>query len=359
MKIATITCHRAFNYGAVLQAYALEKFLEKDKNQVEVIDYYPKDLHKTESKSMLVKLIRPIIRTFDFKKSQKVFGKFLQENMKLTKQRYHNLQELEEKVPDADIFIVGSDQVWNCNTKNGNDDSFFLTFVPENKRKVSYAASIAMDELTPEQEKRFYKNLKSFDKISVREKTAIKLLKKCGMEQVQKVLDPVYLLEKQDWDELAKKSEKKLEQEKYILVYGFKRQKNLYEYARKLAKQRNCKIYSINTNIEDKFLDVDKYFWNASPEDFVNLVKNAQEVVTNSFHGLSFSIIYQKPVHQFTKVGKENSRMLDLLDELSLSSRLVKDSNTLLDRDINFEEANKKIKEHRNQSMEFLRDLYR
>lgn len=180
------------------------------------------------------------------------------------------------------------------------------------------------------------------------------MLNNIGIENVERVLDPVYLLDKREWDKIADKSNLKLEKQKYILVYGFKRQKDLYKYARNLAKERKYKIYSINTNFEDYFLDVDKYFYNATPYDFVNLVKNAQEIVTNSFHGLSFSIIYNKPVHQFKKMGNENSRMVDLLEELNMSERLVKDK--ILDKKVKSAETDGIIEYNKNISIQFLKN---
>lgn len=353
MKVGIITCHRAFNYGAVLQTYALQKYLKDHGCEVEIIDYTPQYIRKSYNKSILKRIIRPILRHHDFKKSNQVFGNFLNEDVSLTKRRYYTYEELKENLPDVDAYITGSDQIWNCNIENGKDDAFFLKFVPENKRKISYAASISMDEIPQNQKDRFRENLKDFNFISVREKTAVKLLKEIGIENVEKVLDPVYLLDVAEWNKITQKSTLRLENEKYILAYGFKQQKDLYKYARKLANARNCKLYSINTNFEDKFLDVDKYFYNATPYDFVNLVKNAQEVVTNSFHGLSFSIIYNKPVHQFKKNGTENSRMVDLLNELDLSERLVI-SEELLTNQLNYDITETIIAKNKTKSIEFL-----
>lgn len=353
MKVGIITCHRAFNYGAVLQAYALQKYLRNHGYEVEVIDYTPQYIRKSYNKSILKKIIRPILRYHDFKKSNQVFGNFLNQEVKLTEKRYYTYEELKENPPDCDAYIAGSDQIWNCNIENGKDDAFFLKFVPKDKRKISYAASISMDEIPQNQKYRFKENLKDFNYISVREQTAVKLLKEIGIENVEKVLDPVYLLDIAEWNKVAKNSTHELENEKYILAYGFKQQKDLYQYARRLANTRNCKLYSINTNFEDKFLDVDKYFYNATPYDFVNLVKNAQEVVTNSFHGLSFSIIYNKPVHQFKKSGTENSRMIDLLSELNMSERLVT-NDEFLDNRVSYTKTNEIIKNYCEKSANFL-----
>ena len=353
MKIGIITCHRAFNYGAVLQAYALQKFLKNEEYEVKVIDYTPKYIRKSYNKNKLKRIIRPMLRFYDFRKSNKVFGDFLNNNVSLTKKRYYSYNELVNNPPEFDCFIAGSDQIWNCNIENGKDDAFFLRFVGEDKIKMSYAASIAMNEIPEEQKERFKRNLQDFDHISVREQTGINLLQQIGIKNVEKVLDPVYLLEREQWDEFADKSSLNLEKEKYILAYGFKRQKDLYQYARKLATSKGYKLYSINTNFEDKFLDVDKYFYNATPNDFVHLVRNAQDIVTNSFHGLSFSIIYNKPVHQFKKSGNENSRMTDLLEELKMSKRLV-NNNEIITNTIDYNETNKIIKENRKKSIDFL-----
>ena len=354
MRVGIITCHRAFNYGAVLQAYALQRFISNNGHQVQVIDYTPKYIRKSYNKSLLTRLVRPILRHHDFKTSNKVFGEFLNKNVSLTPKRYYTYEELKNDPPDLECFIAGSDQIWNCNLENGKDDAFFLKFIDNDKIKMSYAASIAMDKIPNDQKDRFKNNLKEFNYISVREKTAVKLLKEIGIKNVERVLDPVYLLERSQWDELADKSSLELNKEKYILAYGFKRQENLYKYARELATKKGYKLYSINTNFEDNFLDVDEYYYNATPNDFVNLVRNAQEVVTNSFHGLSFSIIYNKPVHQFKKSGNENSRMTDLLEELKMSDRLVNTNNEIIDKKINYSETNEIVQANRSKSIEFL-----
>lgn len=354
MKINIITCHRAFNYGAVLQTYALQKYLKDNNYDVQVIDYVPKyiEKRKSQNKNIILRIVRPLLRFYDFKKSNKVFTKFLIDNIDLTT-KYATYEQLEKNTPEAEVYIAGSDQIWNCDLENGKDDAYFLKFVKDDKKKISYAASIAMDEIPEKEKDRFKKLLKRFNFISVREQTGVKLLNEINIKNVEKVLDPVYLLEKKQWDELAKRSKLDLEKEKYVLAYGFKRQKDLFSYARELADKKGYKLYSINTNFEDFLLNVDKYYYNATPYDFINLIKNAQDVVTNSFHGLSFSIIYNKKVHQFRKNSKDNSRMLDLLDEVKLSNRLVK--GAILEDEINYEDTNKKIKEERKKSIDFLK----
>ena len=356
----TITCHSALNYGAVLQTYALYTYLTNCGLNGKVIDYQPNYFNKVETENILKRIIRPIVRRPDFIKGKKVFGKFLSENIILTN-RVSNITDLNTNLEKAKVFITGSDQVWNCSKGGvGNDDAFFLSFVKEkNALKISYAASIAMNELSESQKNRFKKLLADFDYISVREKTGVNLLNNIGIKNIYQVLDPVYLLTAEDWIKLINKSNlvQKLKKEKYILVYGFLQQKNVYEYAEKLAKAKNFKIYNVNTAIEDFFLKTDKYFWNVRPEDFLALIYYSQEVVTNSFHGLSFSLIFNKIFHLFGKNGNSSSRMFDMVDSVGLNNRIVK-NNTLLDDSIDYNIVNEILEEKIDYSKEYLKKVF-
>ncbi len=353
MKSYTITCHRPLNYGAVLQAYALNTKLIEIGLDAKVIDYNP-DYYTKSNKSWALRALRNVLRAPDWIYGRMKFGDFVTKHIPLSERKYRDLSELKNSTPEAEIYFAGSDQIWNCEELfNGKDDAFFLTFAPENARKISYAASLAMPQIPDNQIERYRKLIGDFDAVSIREKDGVDLIQSIGIKGVVNVLDPVFLLESERWDDLSKQS--KFEpKEKYILVYGFKRQKNLYSYARKLAKTHGVKVYSINTNIEDYFLDVDKYFWNASPETFVKLVKNAFSVVTNSFHGLSFSVIYNTPFHFFARSGKGNSRMTNLLSDLNLSDRMIQ-SESLISNEINYKEANDFITSKRKESIDFIK----
>lgn len=353
LKSYTITCHRPLNYGAVLQSYALNTKLKQLGLDAKVIDYYP-DYYKISSKKLHIRIIRYFLRLPDWIIGNKRFGKFIDDYIPLSSKTYKNIEELNENIPIADFYFAGSDQIWNCDELfNGKDDAFFLTFAPKKTKKISYAASLAMPEIPVEQVDRYTKLIQDFDSISIREKDGVDLVEGLGIKNVQHVLDPVFLLKSKDWDVIVDSSSFE-PTEKYVLIYGFKRQKNLYQYARKLGSELGIKVYAINTNIEDYFLDIDKYFWNASPETFVKLIKNAECVVTNSFHGLSFSIIYNKPFHLFSRSGKANSRMLSLLKNLNLSDRIV-ESDDLKSNDFEFDFANKIIEEKRKESINFIK----
>lgn len=346
MKISVITCHRAHNYGAVLQAYALQKYLTGKGHEAEVIDYYPS--YVKETGSALKKIVKRVCFLPNRIKCKKSFGGFLNREIKLSSRTYASFEELKRFSPDADMFVTGSDQVWNMNMQNGRDDSYFLKFAPENAKKVSYAASIAMDELSDEQADRMKKMLEDFDEVSVREKTGCSLLE--GFEiPCSQVCDPVYLPGVDQWRQMAKN---KADGEKYILVYAFYGQKNVYEYARAIAKKEKCKVYSVNTSYLDAFRGVDKYFWAVSPEEFVGLVSGAHRVVTNSFHGFSFSLIFNKPVCVFKTDKKGNSRLIDMVEK---TGQLNANGNNQIIADISdYTDINEKLKEYVRESKAFL-----
>ena len=362
MDFLTITCHSAFNYGAVLQTYGLYTYLFNCGLKGKVIDYQPKYFNKPKTTNIFKLMIRPIIRYPDFKKGKKVFGGFISNNIPLT-DKMKSIEELKNNLEEAKVYITGSDQVWNCSAGEvGNDDAFFLSFVnkKENVKKISYAASIALNELPNNQVQRYKKLLSDFDNISIREKTGVKIVEDLGIDNVVQVLDPVYLLAKEDWIKLIEKSElvSKLKNENYILVYGFLQQKNVYDYAKRLAKEKNYKVFNINTLIEDFKLKTDKYFWNVKPEDFLALIYYAKDVVTNSFHGLSFSLILNKRFHLFGKNGNSSSRMFDMVDSVGLSNRIVTEDK-LIEGEINYYEVNEILKEKILQSKKYLENVFR
>jgi len=349
-----ITCHYAYNYGAVLQAYALSSFLNDNGMKTEIINYRPYYYRgSTKSTNSIKRLLRKIIRIPDNIKSEKVFYGFVKNYLPVTKE-YTTYKQLANAAISADIFIAGSDQIWNFKLPNGTDLAYYLDFVSNGAKKVSYAASLSNGSLS-ENEKQFLKvHLNDFDKISVREQTGKKLLESSGLSDIETVMDPVYLLRSEKWEKMAKCPKKKPEG-KYILVYAFNRQKYIFEAAKQLAKDYSYKIYSINTFWEDILQNTDYYYWNCKPEEFLYLIKYAECVVTNSFHGLSFSLIFNKPIQLFEKDDTGNSRMLDLLTLLGIGDMvLAKKGDKLVINNIPYKEINEKIKVQRTKSQKFI-----
>lgn len=346
MKVGIITCHRTHNYGAVLQAYALQHFLSNRGHEVKIIDYYPSYV-KWQDNS-LKGLPKRIVKLPDSIRCQKVFGRFLNERLILTEKTYETLDDLKEAHLDYDVFITGSDQVWNMNMHNGMDDSYFLSFAPDSAQRISYAASIAMEDLTEAQKTRFKKMLAQFYSVSVREQSGVKLLNAINISS-STVCDPVYLLDGSTWSKIEVAPKKK---EHYILIYAFYQQKEIFEKARAIAKEKGCKVYSVGASYLNAFMDVDKYFWAVSPEKFVSLIHNADMVLTNSFHGLSFSLILNVPVLAYKTKTSGNSRIIDMLKQISVYSD---NGGDLCANVTDYSEIQGRISEYRAKSIEFLK----
>jgi hypothetical protein len=365
MKICTITCHDVYNHGASLQAYALMKYLINCGNEVEIIDYKPNYLNKhynllsidnpkwekniiTKSIYLTIKLPKRLLG----RRRKVAFDTFTSKYLRLTKERYTSNEELKKNVPISDVYICGSDQIWNSLHQNGKDPAFYLDFVPEGKIKASYAASFATDTISEVIKPEIKKRIKRLDAVSVRERSGVEILKKLNINNSVNVVDPVFLLDKREWDKLGKEEFK----DKYILIYDFDDSKLIREIALKLQKLKGYKIYSINPG---RLGYADRYFKYVGPETFVALVKNANFVISNSFHAAVFSIIYEIDFAIVNRNEPINTRMRDLLEDLGLNDRLVDEKNNLdklLDK-IDYKDINGKLNKKIKFSKQFLNNV--
>ncbi len=231
-----------------------------------------------------------------------------------------------ELVNDYDYFITGSDQVWNFDCYR---PAFFLDFVPSNKRKISYAASISKDSLLDWQKTVFKNSLKSFSAVSVRENSAVDMIKDYSPVLVEHVLDPTLLLEREDYD---KACSPRIIQEKYMFCYFIGDNKISRALAEEYAKANGLKVVTLPylgkkwRSCDQKFGDYKLY--SVSPNDFLSLVKHAEVVFTDSFHALVFSHIYQKEYYIFkrSQLDTMTSRLYSLTKLLQTEERLCFDS---------------------------------
>lgn len=331
-KIRIITIHYGTNHGSVLQSYALSTYLKAKGHDVKVIDYIPPRykiwnslLRRNRGKYPLpvIMLYYPLAVLKSFRVREK-FERFLRRNIELTK-RYTTKEALKKDPPEADVYISGSDQVWN-NDYNGNEDlTYFLDFAPAHAKRIAYAASFGKERIT-EQE---YLNsvqplLTEFAAISVREKDAQNILQEMNISSVH-VVDPVFLLTKEQWRAFERPIHV---EEKYTLVYVMDGlHEELLDYAQKIQESMGNAIYTISfSKINDP--RVSKSFYLTDPKDFVGLMQKADTVVTNSFHGTAFSVMMGK---KFITVGKKqyNSRMESLLKRLNLMQHFVPSGENL------------------------------
>ena len=363
-KIKIITIHFGTNHGSVLQAYALSTYLKSVGCDAQIIDYVP-DRYKIwnslvskrrEQYPLPVILAYYPIAVLKSFRIRKKFESFLKKNLELTA-RYSSNEKLKINPPAADAYISGSDQVWNNDYNGKNEFSYFLDFAPEKSKRIAYAASFGKESISEEEYANKIKPLlQSFDAVSVRESDAQGILHEMEITSTH-VVDPVFLLSKDQWKAFGNSRQS---EEPYILVYVMDGLYNeLLDYAQKLKEKTGKKIYVVSfKKIKDE--RIAKCFHMANPKDFIGLVENADAVVTNSFHGTAFSVLFQK---KFTSIGKEryNSRMISLLEKLDLKSHFVASgmnlSGEVIEKTIqrnNIENVDKKLQEWIKTSKEFL-----
>lgn len=369
MIIKTITCHDVYNHGATLQAYALMEYLHDQGHDVEIIDYKPDYLSKRytifligdnwKNKNIIVKISYLLFKfpsRLIASKAKIPFILFKKKHMRITMQRYKNFEELKYLPPKADAYIAGSDQIWNTIYENGRDPAFYLDFAPAGSRKISYAASFASQQIVPEY-KTFVKSMvENFDFISVRETSGISILKSLGIDKGYHVLDPVFLLTKAHWDNMARIKFK----DKYILVYDFETNPAIKNIVEKIAKKNKLKIYAVNNY--GRTLYADKDYFECGPNTFLSLIKNADIIISNSFHATAFSIIFEKDFYVFDRIGHDiNTRMRDLLSICGLDNRLIQKESDFNPNatSLDFINVRNKMAEHIKISKNFLEHALR
>ena len=338
MKIKTITCHDVYNYGASLQAYALQQYLSSLGHDVEIIDYKPDymrvhynfwyvpDNSRYYCKAMKSGLFRFFLCCYFAPARFATYGRklkfdiFTRKYLHLTK-RYLSYQDLIDCPPEADVYIAGSDQIWNCKLPNGKDPAYFLQFGDKGIKRISYAASFAIPEIPDENKLQMHDWLKLFNAISVREKTGVKILDSLSVKGIE-VLDPVFLLTHDTWKTFCNCRTGE-EKKKYILVYDlFLNDDRLVKEAKRLSSKYNLEIISVDASRKCPFAD--KNISNAGPEEFVKLIANAEYVVTNSFHATAFSIIFNRRFSVYYKYSNI-SRISDILSTLGIEKQLNPD----------------------------------
>ena len=313
-KIGILTFHGADNLGAVLQAYALCEFIDKEINfRTEIIDYECEEVEKTRyvQGGNFVKKI-PLALYYRIKPHS--FDRFRKKNLMLSSNKYKK-ENIKKCNTMYSTFVAGSDQIWNIGC-SGNDTTYFLDFVEQEKRKISYAASMGTTEIEKEKVDELKNYLNSFDAISVREASSIK---KLDLPKDTSILpDPVFLLTLEQWRRVATKRKLK---KRYIFVYLIQEDVNVLTSAKKYAKENECDIIINKKSVE--------FILNNAPDHFLWWIENAEAVFTNSFHGTAFSIIFEKLLGAdiILKNGKHNNRIEELLDSAGLKECIISEEN--------------------------------
>ena len=353
MKIYIVTFCNTTNVGAALQEYALQEFLKTCGHEVKVVNYVPKIMAEINSVWAAVIRSRTISQFFRgiillpvcFVRKVK-YIQFTKKYITLTAV-CKNVADI-EKIEQPDVYFVGSDQVWNDEMLNW-DLGFFLQFCTTAK-KAAYAASAGKDEFSIEFLSKLKKMTKDFSRISVREDVLKNAFERIGVYNVEHVLDPVFLLSKSYYESMIKKPKIN----NYILLYEAEINDNCILVARQLAKYYKLKIVQIN-RIHNKYR-VDKLSPCTSPTDFLGLVKFADYIITNSFHAVAFSLIFEK---QFwtVKLEKRFSRLESLLQLVGLEERILNDGLQKNEKIIDYKKVNIRLQKQKEKSIDFINSV--
>lgn len=328
MKIGILTFHRAHNYGAVLQCYALQELLRSLGHIVQVIDYRPayiEDAYKllpnrrSESNSHLhlFKLkIRDIVLLPVRYIRAKRFDAFLNKHLNLSD------PVCGKNIPlDYDVYIVGSDQIWNKSITKGYDKIYFcdFQFEKQNRKYIAYAASTELADISVDDMSSLDLCINRFNAVSVRETGLADFIKQNLNKSVDTVIDPTLLHDKYFWDKIV---ESKEDRGDYILLYQARYNAELVQKAEGIAKAMNCKLIEMSA-WTIPLSRMHKEGMCASPLEFIDLIKNAKLVLNTSFHGTAFSVIYGVPFYYVALSDGWDLRATSLLGELNLKSRIL------------------------------------
>lgn len=354
MKVSFITMHAVYNYGSVLQAYATQEILKKFFDEVEVINYKREDVKPENLMNSLAKnsFIKKIIMFPTIKRWIKVFDSFRNKYLNLSENEYTYNEDFIKYPLVADAFCTGSDQVWNSKWNNGYILPLYLNFVPDNKIKFSFASSFGQSKLSENEVKETYKYIQKYDFISVREDSGLDILNNQYMyKNAIHVLDPTLILDGIFWKE--KTSIRKIKK-KYILIYNLNRSKEFDSYAKKMAKKTGYKLVRFCTRYDQCFrcgksMIIPEIF------DFINLISNAEYVLTDSFHATAFSLNLN--VHPICICPKKFGGRIDSILKLTHTECCkVTNYNDLevLKSEINFDRVNQILDFERKKALNYL-----
>lgn len=357
MQIKTITCHNVYNVGASLQAYALAAYLAGLGNDVQIVDYIPENLRRYKlwtgvdnpvyNKPVLLQLYNiaklpgRLVSLMSLRKRR--FDRFTKEHLPLTRSHYSSYEALLRDPPQAELFLAGSDQIWNSFFTTGRDPAFYLQFAPEGAIRASYAASFAVPRLGERFKEQTAAWISMLDHVSVREASALEILEDLGISGGVHVVDPVFLLDKFRWDDLCPAVDFG---EPYVLVYDFDRNPALRRTAEELAAKRGLKLYTLQ-----KLGYGNRSFPDAGPIEFVQLVRGAEYVLSNSFHATAFSLIFRRPYLTIDREEGINTRMQDLNRLVGLENRRTPEDP------IDWEDVHRRLEQSVAESKAYLRNI--
>lgn len=369
---------RNYNYGSLLQAFALQQYLVQHGIDNELIFYVKRNMFKQFMRLFNVPLLKAKIGVwkrnvriavnpklkYNFKERNAAFYDFFTNKM-ICSRPYIGRTALKKGTANYSAFILGSDQVWN--PMNYGVDFYTLTFIPREKLKVTYASSFGVSTIPSTQYDGTCRYLKRIDEISVREISGQNLVKELIGRKVPVVVDPTLLFDSNQWDELL--PGKRICNEQYIFCYFVGNNREHRKAVKELAKKLSLRLVFIphvDEYVPEDNEFVDNAYAHLGPSEFVNLIKYADFICTDSFHATLFSIQYHKKFVVFDRykigqAGNMNTRLASILGILGLNQRRVNDYNENISlrivEDIDYESVDEKLMDFKHSSYEYLDKL--
>jgi hypothetical protein len=383
MKIGIVTYAKCDNYGAELQAYALQWKLNQLGYDAELIDLEKKEKDLASNKASIIPAIRNRFKVYGWKapweimklcfdvlqrkisakenetnqeEKHKLFIEFFEKNIRHSAKHY-TLEEIRTtKDLDYDVYIAGSDQIWNY-MHTDYLDVYFLEFAKKfHAKRISYAASVSAASIPTSYQEEYKRLIPNIQYLSVRELQGAKTIEQLSGRKAEVVLDPTLLITKEEWSKNIARNP--LQGQKYVLVYTLSGSKYITRLCESIANRLGCKVVNMKINFrKDKDDRMDSLF-DLGPAEWVGLISGAEYVVTDSFHGTAFSINYNKPFTTLVNpVSNMNSRVLSILEITGLTDRIIYDDgkNRMPESlTIDYAPVNKIINEWRDKSLRFI-----
>lgn len=346
-KIALLTIHHTTNFGSALQTFSLYECVKRMGYDIDILDYRCSAIENREFAKInfkdLKSLYRKILYGKSFKEKAREFDAFIKSYAELSK--VYTEETVKEANSTYDTFLVGSDIVWGLNV-TGNDMNYFLKFADDSKKKLAFASSAGLkwdEDKVPE----ITRLLDRFDHIGVRESIVADWIEEYTGKRPAEVVDPTMLWRTDEWMEIAGKS--KLKSKNYILVYFCDKDEKILEDAKRLGKMKNLPVYYINYG---KKIQGVNSIQPMKIEDFLYLVLNADYVLSASFHGLLFSLYFNKEVFFYNRANF--SRMESLSKWLGIENHNGMVNKIEDAQKIDYSAVNEKIEQKRNESLALL-----
>ncbi len=345
MKCSIITIHHIHNFGSIFQAYSLYRFLEQNGYDTEIIDYRPG--YYEYGRNKIRTLVGRVLNLRPYVLRKRKFENFIKCKDKLSDRTFGSADELEKYYRGKDnIFISGGDQLWNNYHPCGNDRAYKLSF-SDSENKIAYGTSMGRDNFDTSELEQLARETKGFKKIMLREQSTVEQLARYADAPICHVIDPVGLIDKEEFVKLAVKPDIK---EPYAVMYLADSGELLDGAIEILSKKMGLKIVHICGFKKKCYCD--HFEKDVGPEEILGYILNADFVLSASFHATMFSLIFNKQFASLLPGENTNARINDILNYVGLGDRIIHSTDELdrLEMKIDYTNANAVIEDFKTRS---------